>query len=142
MTARLKGRRRQASTVIESVTQWATEQQDVAGLVLVGSYAAQRASMASDVDLVLLTTDVQRHLRGVDWIKSVDRRAAVIRTQTWGPVTERRVRLCSGLHVELGIAPPSWVALPLDAGTAKVLQGGCRVLYDPDDLLADALGTL
>lgn len=138
----MKGRRRQASTVIESVTQWATVQQDVAGLVLVGSYAAQRARMASDVDLVLLTTDVQRHLRGVDWIESVDRRAAVIRTQVWGPLTERRVRLRSGLHVELGIAPPSWVALPLDPGTAKVLHGGCRVLYDPDDLLADALCTL
>jgi uncharacterized protein len=51
-------------------------------------------------------------------------------------VTERRVRLQSGLEVEFGIAPLSWAATdPLDAGTRKVVQGGFRILVDPDGRL-------
>jgi predicted nucleotidyltransferase len=142
MTARLKGRRRQASAVIGSVTVWAQEQGDVSGLLLVGSYAYGRPRMRSDVDLVLLTTEVQRHVKGLDWILAFDPAARVIRTQAWGPLTERRVRLRSGLHAELGVATPSWASLPLDRGTRNVLRDGCKILYDPRDLLREALDAL
>jgi hypothetical protein len=77
-----------------------------------------------------------------DWVLSFDPRARLIRDQDWGPLRERRVRLHSGLHVELGVVPPSWAALPLDPGTARVLRHGCRVLYDPERLLHDALLTV
>jgi hypothetical protein len=142
MTARLKGRRRQASAVIESVTDWATRQPDVTALALVGSYAYHRPRMASDVDLVLLTTDPDRHRDGTRWISGFDPAARVIRDQAWGPLRERRVRLRSGLQVELGIVSPTWAALPLDPGTAKVLSDGCRILLDPDGVLHEALAAL
>ena len=142
MTSRLKGRRREASAVIGSVTAWAHKQLDVTGLVLVGSYAHGRPRMASDVDLVLLTTDVQRHVTGLDWIRAYDPSARMIRTRSWGPLTERRVRVRSGLHVELGVVPESWVSLPLDRGTAKVLRDGCTPLYDPLDLVRAAIAAL
>jgi hypothetical protein len=35
--------------------------------------------------------------------------------------------------------PPSWAAVPLDPGTARVLRDGCRILHDPEGLLGHAL---
>jgi hypothetical protein len=138
----MKGRRRQAAAVIETVTRWASEQADVSALALVGSYAYDRPRMASDVDLVLLTSAPDRHVRGLHWIAGFDLRARLIRDQQWGPLRERRVRLRSGLQVELGIVTPTWARLPLDPGTAKVLRDGCRILHDPQGLLREALATV
>lgn len=142
MTARLKGRRRQASAVVEAVTQWARRQSDATALALVGSHAYDRPRMGSDVDLVLLTPDPDRHARGLAWVTSFDPRARLIRDRTWGPLRERRVRLRSGLQVELGIVSPDWASLPLDRGTARVLRDGCRVLHDPEGILRKALAAL
>jgi hypothetical protein len=43
--------------------------------------------------------------------------------------------------VEFGLTTPSWAALPLDAGTARVLIDGCRVVTD-DGVIAAALASL
>ncbi|QNN51159.1 nucleotidyltransferase domain-containing protein [Nocardioides mesophilus] len=125
-----------------AVTQWASAQADVSGLALVGSYACNRPRMGSDVDLVLLTNNPAKHSRGLDWVVSFDPRAELIRDQMWGPLRERRVRLRSGLQVELGVVPPSWAAIPLDSGTKKVLRDGCRILHDPDGIFRAALARL
>jgi hypothetical protein len=125
-----------------AVTEWANAQNDVSALALVGSYAYDRPRMGSDVDLVLLTDNPDRHSVGIDWVVSFDPRADLIRDQQWGPLRERRVRLRSGLEVEVGVAPTTWAALPLDSGTEKVLRDGCRVLYDPEGILQKALATL
>ncbi len=73
---------------------------------------------------------------------SFDPRARLIRDQLWGPLRERRVRLRSGLQVELGVVTPAWAALPLNPGTARVLGDGCRILHDPEGLLGEALAAL
>lgn len=142
MTARLKGRRRRATAAVERLTDWLGPRADVLALALVGSYAYDRPRMASDVDLVLITTDKAKYADSLEWAEVLDRRPRLIRSAEWGPVTERRVRLRSGLIVELGITGPGWPAVPLDPGTARVLRDGCRVLHDPDALLATALRTL
>ena len=125
-----------------AVARWAREQADVLALALVGSYANDHPRMGSDVDLVLLTHQPDKHASGIEWIASHDPGAQLIRDKTWGPLRERRVRLRSGLQVELGIVPPSWAAIPLDPGTEKVLRDGCRILHDSERLLQDALATL
>jgi uncharacterized protein len=142
MTARLKGRRLRAESVCSDLTEWARLQTDVQGLALVGSYAYDKPTMASDVDLVLVTPDKQPHLDGMSWAAVLDRRPRLIRSQQWGPLTEQRIRLSSGLVVELGIVTAEWLAIPLDPGTARVLADGCCVLYDPDHLFRDALNAL
>lgn len=51
-------------------------------------------------------------------------------------MTERRLRLRSGLEIEFGIAPLSWASTaPLDAGTARVIHDGYIPIFDPDGLL-------
>ncbi len=139
MSARLKGRRREAEALLQRLPDWARERPDIRALGLVGSYAYGKPRMASDVDLVLLTTHEPTYTADTHWISILGRRARLVRTRRWGPITERRVRLASGLHVELGIGPPSWATTdPLDPGTSRVISDGLRILYDPDRLLHDA----
>jgi hypothetical protein len=50
-----------------------------------------------------------------------------------GALTERRLRLPSGLEIEFGFVEPSWANVdPVDPGTAAVvLHGGLLPVYDP-----------
>ncbi|MBW3086838.1 hypothetical protein KEM60_03067 [Austwickia sp. TVS 96-490-7B] len=56
--------------------------------------------MASDVDLVVLTDEAQAHLRSPDFIAATCPDGRLVRSEQWGPMNERRVRLPSGLYVE------------------------------------------
>ncbi len=65
--------------------------------------------MDSDVDLVVMTDDVQPYVRGEEWIKALEGRS-VIRTVQWGPLmTERRLLRESRLDVES--PPPATTSL-------------------------------
>jgi hypothetical protein len=117
------------------------ERSDVVAVALVGSWARGSARPDSDVDLVVLTTEGARYLEHDDWIAGLGAQRLVL-TRSWGPLTERRVVMPSGLEVEVGIAAPSWAAVdPVDAGTQQVVTDGVRVLYDPAGLLATLLAT-
>ena len=117
---------------------WAAAQPDVHALGLAGSWARGAATMASDIDLVVLTDDPGPYVATIGWVEpATGRPGSIVRTQSWGPLTERRVQLPTGLLVEYGFAPPSWAGVhPLDEGTAGVVADGFAVLYDPEGLLA------
>ncbi|MFJ6530611.1 nucleotidyltransferase domain-containing protein [Streptomyces longwoodensis] len=121
---------------IDRITSWCGDREDVVGLLLVGSCARGTARPDSDVDLVLLTTDPSRHLLEDAWVADL-RLGEVIRTRSWGPVTERRCRTASGLEVELAVGSPDWARTdPVDPGTRRVVSDGARVLHDPAGVLA------
>jgi hypothetical protein len=118
--------------VVERATQWAVRRG--VSLLLVGSYARDAARPDSDVDLVVLMPDPDP--------ACVDELAVgeLIRTETWGPISERRFRTRGGLEVEFGIGPLSWADTdPVDLGTHRVVSDGARILHDPTGLLADLL---
>ncbi|SFY42655.1 Nucleotidyltransferase domain-containing protein [Streptomyces atratus] len=48
--------------IIDRITRWAANRQDIVGLLLVGSYARNAARPDSDIDIVLLTTDQTQYL--------------------------------------------------------------------------------
>ncbi|MEU5182257.1 nucleotidyltransferase domain-containing protein [Streptomyces longwoodensis] len=122
--------------VVDRVTAWCADREDVVGLLLVGSCARGAARPDSDVDLVLLTTDPSRYLLEDAWVADL-RLGEVIRTRSWGPVTERRCRTASGLEVELALGPPEWARTgPVGPGTRRVVADGARVLHDPAGVLA------
>lgn len=141
VTARLKGRRREAESICEKLRVWAEGRQDVQAVVVVGSFARNALRMSSDVDVVLLTSEPERYVHDIHWAPPLVGRAKLIRSSTWGPVTERRVRLRSGLVVEFGITTPDWAAVPLDPGSWRVLGDGNRIVYDPGGLLESAVGS-
>ena len=120
----------------ESLIAWAGHQEDIRGVAVVGSWARAAAGMDSDIDVVVLTSDKDRYVTGDDWVEeSLAKPAGVVRTREWGPLTERRVRLASGLEVEFGFTEPEWAATnPVDPVTAGVVLDGCIPLVDPGDL--------
>ncbi|MBM3659923.1 MAG: nucleotidyltransferase domain-containing protein [Actinobacteria bacterium] len=123
--------------IVESVTAWAGGQRDITGMAVVGSWARGEPRMDSDLDLVVLTAEKQRYLRDDGWLLgAVGKPAEIVRTQEWGPLTERRAVLQSGFEVEFGFVAPTWARTEiLDAGTARVVRGGCRPLHDPTGVL-------
>jgi predicted nucleotidyltransferase len=116
------------------VKQWAEQQSDIQGVMLVGSYARGQARMDSDVDLVILTVSPQRYL---DSISFADNFGSVSKWQKedWGRVTCVRVWYHDGLEVEYGIALPDWASRPLDSGTVQVVADGMQVVFDRDGSL-------
>jgi hypothetical protein len=124
--------------VLRSVAAWAGTENGIAGVAVVGSWARQEARMDSDVDLVVLTDDTERYLSNDSWIPvAVGGPARLVRTQDWGPLTERRIALQSGLEIEFGFAPRSWASAdPVDPGTARVVGDGCSPLIDREQAFA------
>ncbi|MGW2748370.1 nucleotidyltransferase domain-containing protein [Streptomyces sp. NPDC001450] len=125
--------------IIDRITRWAEGREDIVGLLLVGSCARDAARPDSDIDVVLLTTDESRYLLEDAWAMELGL-GELIRTRSWGPITERRHSTASGLEVELGVGSPTWAKTePVDPGTHRVVTDGARVLHDPAGILSDLL---
>jgi hypothetical protein len=120
--------------VVTAFTAWAAEQPDIHGLALVGSHARGKAGPDSDIDLVLITEDVERYVLRADWAAPF---GTIVATRRWGVVTERRIAMPSGLELDVAIAPPAWAETKrVDGGTRRVVRGGMRILHDPRGRLA------
>lgn len=141
MSARFTARRRAVNALMTRAREWSNRHADVRAVLVVGSYARGNPRMGSDVDLVILTDDVQRHLSDLGFARHIAPGSTLLRCAGWGPMRERRVRLRSGLIVEFDLCGPEWASLPLDPGTANVLSRGCRVV-DDDGMASAALASL
>jgi predicted nucleotidyltransferase len=130
-------RRREVSAFISGLQRWAAERDDIVAAAIVGSWARGAAREDSDVDLILLTEDVSI-FEGDGWIAELAPAAELARTAEWGAIAERRLRLPSGLEIEVGIGHSSWArAAPVDPGTRAVVRDGLRPVFDPRGLLGE-----
>ncbi len=111
------------------VKQWAEQQPDIEGVVLVGSHARGAARPDSDIDLVVLTTDPRRYLDDISFPGQFGPVARWVE-EDWGRVTSLRVWYQDGMEVEYGFTQPDWASSPLDAGTQRVISDGARVVFD------------
>lgn len=127
--------------LVTAVRRWATGVPTVRGVALVGSHARGTAGQTSDVDLVLLVDDPRPWLEADEWL-SVLGDVVSVDQEEWGAVTSRRVALADGTEVELGLTSPTWAAVPLDEGTARVLRAGVRIVHDRAGLLRRAVASL
>ncbi len=129
--------------VLRRAASWAASSPGVRALALVGSYARGDAREDSDVDLVVLTIAPGELLDDDGWL-GVFGQAELVDERDFGAIGERRLRLASGLEVEVGVGAPAWASIePLDEGTEQVASDGLIPLYDPDGILGrllDAIG--
>jgi predicted nucleotidyltransferase len=125
----------QVALFLKQMTQWASAQADILALALVGSYARNAAKETSDVDLVLIAVDPGQYLKDQSWVQ---RFGTVEKSQVedYGLLTSIRVWYRDGLEIEYGITDERWAAIPLDAGTQRVIADGMRVLFECDDILS------
>ena len=114
---------------------WASNQPDVQGVALVGSYARGAAQEESDIDLVILTKRPRKYLEGTEWTArfgTIEKH----QMEDYGKLTSLRVWYQEGYEVEYGITTPNWAATPLDAGTQEVISNGMIVLFERGNLLS------
>jgi hypothetical protein len=123
------------SAFLDTFIRWASAQPDIEAVALVGSYARGEASEGSDVDLVILTSNVDKYLRDRSWI-SVFGDVTECREEDYGRVTSVRAFYGGRLEVEYGFTTPDWADAPIDAGTLRVVTDGMEVAYDPQGIVA------
>ncbi len=89
---------------LSTFNRWASAQPDIEAVALVGSYCGA-ATEGSDVDLVILTSNVDRYLRDRSWV-SLFGEATDCREEDYGRVTSVRAFYVGGLEVEYGFTTP------------------------------------
>jgi len=118
------------------VRAWAASRPDILAVALVGSHARGTARADSDIDLVILTAQPsEAYLQDTAWARHFGE-ITRIQVEDWGKVTSLRVWYARGVEVEFGTTGPDWGTLPLDEGTAQVMAGGMKVLYEKDGILS------
>lgn len=123
---------------LERFTVWAASQADLQAAALVGSYARGTPKLDSDLDLVLLVDEPHKYLADPGWIRQLGRPLRQ-QVEQYGRLTSLRVWYVVGLEVEFGLTDPGWADQPLDPGTAQVLVGGARLLFERRPLLSSLL---
>jgi uncharacterized protein len=129
--------------IVQIILAWAQTEAKVRAIALVGSHARGTARADSDLDLVVLTNAPEFFRADASWLDAIgwdDVGACPVKWQDedYGVIWSRRLWLEQvRFEVEIGFARPSWAEVnPLDPGTRRVVADGCRILYDPDRLLA------
>ena len=124
-------------SLLHEICVWAVQRPDVQAVALVGSWARGQARADSDVDLVMLCEQPEAYRLNAVWPEQLfPGRVRAWIDADYGAVWSRHLTLKDGLEVELGCGQLQWASLtPVDPGTAEVLAGGFRILFDPHLLL-------
>ena len=129
--------------ILAPISAWARSRSDIHGLALVGSWARGLARRDSDIDLMLLVPEPQKFRSDDHWLTEIDRaggRLADWHDAEYGSAWSRHVALEPHCQIEFTFCAPSWAATdPIDAGTANVVSGGCRILVDKMQLFSNLL---
>jgi uncharacterized protein len=129
-------RRDEVRRVLDLAVAWARSDPTIIAVGLAGSEARGEARLDSDVDLIVLVQQPERWLADETWYRAFGD-VRLVRAEQFGALTERRLRLASGLDIEVGIVPASWAGNdPVDPGTLRVVREGFRVLYELDKSLS------
>lgn len=119
-------------SVAARVAAWASGRREILGAGVADSGSR----------LILLVEDAAAYTQRADWIHALGA-TRIVRTERFGPLTERRLALPSGVEVEVGIVEPAWASVvPLDPLTREVVEAGFRILHDPHGLLRSLVSTV
>lgn len=119
---------------LHNITTWATHQPTISNVALVGSQARGTARPDSDIDLILLCLAPDVFLFHIAWIRLFGK-VIKYRIENWGRLAVLRVFYEKGMEVEFGLTTALWAAIPVDAGTQRVVADGMHILLDRDGAL-------
>ncbi len=109
--------------------EYARNTSHIESIIIVGSYARGTNKENSDLDIVIITSNKSGMIVNQDFIQDF---GEVYKQQIeyYGACTSIRVWYKDGKEVEFGIVEPSWISIPLDTGTYKVLSDGYKIIID------------
>lgn len=124
--------------LIEQVTTWCENRQDIRAVMIVGSRARTErpADEWSDLDLVLFSTQPEEYLSSEDWVMEIGPYwMTFVEKTAIGGGKERRVLFEDALDVDFSIFPlQGFKQLVENDETQTTLSRGIRVLVDKDGL--------
>lgn len=100
-----------------------------------GSHARGTATVALDVDLVVVADDPQLYLPDRSWVQTFENVVAQD-TEHYGNLLSLRVHYEGQLEVEFGLTGVHWAAVPLDPGAREVVSAGMKVFFERGRLLS------
>lgn len=118
--------------MMKAIVEWVEKEPYIQALILVGSYAHGTNKETSDIDLCIITTRKEEIVEKPEFIEAFGR-VQKKQIEYYGACTSVRVWYEEGQEVEFGIVEPSWISVPLDQGTRKVLNDGYIVFVDKED---------
>jgi len=111
--------------------EWFKSQENVMGILVVGSFARGEQTNESDLDLMILCDDYGEFIKDQSWISNFGIMTNS-KLENWGAVKTIRVFFENKDEVEFNFSTKSWAEInPLDAGTKKVMSDGYKIIYDP-----------
>jgi len=114
---------------------WAATEDGIQAVALTGSHARQSAPEVSDVDLIIVVSLPNVYLKYRQWT-SLFGNVVRERMELYGKWTSLRVWYDEDIEVEYGFVDESWAALPVDAGTRKIVSDGMKVMFERKPLLS------
>lgn len=145
--------------ILELIRNWAEERSEILALALVGSYARGEATLESDIDLMVIASDVEFFRHNYDWMHQIDWESINYKIQKWndaeyGVVWSRHIYLSNlnndlfnnfnnKLKVEISFGLPTWASInPIDSGTFGVVSRSCQIIYDPQSILINLMSQI
>jgi predicted nucleotidyltransferase len=122
------------TSLLKKLKRWVAAQPDVVGVALIGSYACGTATEESDVDVIILTTEVRKYFRDKQWV-SLFGEAEKTEVEHWRRVQTLRAFYTDGNEIEFNFSTPDWTSIPVESGTRRVVSDGMRILFDPQGIL-------
>lgn len=116
---------------ITTLKEFSINEIGIKSVIVVGSYARGKNTETSDLDLCIITNNKKQIIDNLEFIKKFGEFNQK-QLEYYGACTSIRVWYKNGLEVEFGIVEPSWISLPLDDGTRKVLSDGYKVIIDKE----------
>ena len=113
----------------DELKEYASNILHIESIIIVGSYARGTNKENSDLDIVIITSNKLGMIANQDFTQEF---GEVYKQQTeyYDACTSIRVWYKDGKEVEFGIVEPSWISIPLDIGTYKVLSDGYKIIID------------
>lgn len=102
---------------------------DIECILVVGSVAKETNTIGSDLDIMIITTNKSFLVQDKSFIEYFGI-VCNSKIECYGTCTSIRVWYQDENEIEFGIVDPSWISLPFDFGTRKVLTEGYKIIID------------
>lgn len=114
---------------ISKLKEYAENSSHIESVLIVGSYARGTNKENSDIDIIIITSNKSEMVTEQLFTQAFGK-VHKQQTEYYGACTSIRVWYGDGKEVEFGIVEPSWISIPLDSGTFKVLSDGYKLIVD------------